>query len=104
MAFAIITRGERVDHMFQIVSIEQNTNRHSTIDSGFCSEPEARSTAKDRIHRRFVDAAYDYSTYRILAVIMHDVARFCTSGERARAGDPTGWIGVRQLAVQRVWG
>jgi hypothetical protein len=25
-----------------------------------------------------------------LAVIMHDVARFCTSGERARAGDPTG--------------
>jgi hypothetical protein len=39
-----------------------------------------------------------------LAVIMHDVAYFCTSGERARAGYPTGWIGVRQLAVQRVWG
>jgi hypothetical protein len=39
-----------------------------------------------------------------LTVIMHDVARFCTSGERARASYPTGWIGVRQLAVQRVWG
>jgi hypothetical protein len=32
---------------------------------------------------------------------MHHVARFCTSGERVHAGDPTGWIGVRQLAVQR---
>ena len=39
-----------------------------------------------------------------LAAIMHHVARFCTSVERARAGDPTGWIGVRPLAVQRVWG
>jgi len=63
--------------MFQIVSIEQNTNRHSTIAAGFCSEPEARSTAKDWIDRRFGDAVYDYSkgcwwlldggrTYRIL--------------------------------------
>jgi hypothetical protein len=40
----------------------------------------------------------------VLTVIMHEVARFCTSGERARAGNPTGWIGVRRLAVQRVWG
>jgi hypothetical protein len=32
------------------------------------------------------------------------VAGFCTSGERVHAGDPTGWIGVRQLAVQHVWG
>jgi hypothetical protein len=40
----------------------------------------------------------------LLAWIMHHVARFCTSGEWVRAGDPTGWIGVRQLAVQRVWG
>jgi hypothetical protein len=39
-----------------------------------------------------------------LAVIMHRVARFCTSGERAHIGYPTFWIGVRQLAVRRVWG
>jgi hypothetical protein len=37
-----------------------------------------------------------------LPVIMHHAAGFCASGERARTGDPTGWIGVRQLAVQRV--
>jgi hypothetical protein len=39
----------------------------------------------------------------LLAAIMRHVARFCRSGERARAGDPTGWVGVRQLAVRRVW-
>jgi hypothetical protein len=27
-----------------------------------------------------------------LARIMHDGRRFCTSGERARTGGPTGWI------------
>jgi hypothetical protein len=32
------------------------------------------------------------------------VARFCMSVERVRAGDPTSWIGVRPLAVQRIWG
>ena len=35
---------------------------------------------------------------------MHHVTRFCMSVERVRAGDPTGWIGVRPLAVQRIWG
>jgi len=34
-----------------------------------------------------------------LAVIMRHMARFCMSVERARAGDPTSWIGVRPLAV-----
>ena len=29
---------------------------------------------------------------------------FLHVGERARVGDPTDWIGVRRLAVQRVWG
>jgi len=38
-----------------------------------------------------------------LARIMHHGAHFCTSGRRSRAGDPSVWIGVRQLAVQRVW-
>jgi len=35
----------------------------------------------------------------VLAVIMRHMARFCMSVERARAGDPTSWIGVRPLAV-----
>ena len=39
-----------------------------------------------------------------LAAIMHDVARFCACVERASASNPTGWIGVMRLAVQRVWG
>ena len=38
-----------------------------------------------------------------LAAIMHDVAHFCRSVERACVGDPTCWIGLRQLAVRRVW-
>src|ERR1700722_15703838 len=33
---------------------------------------------------------------------MHHVARFCMSVERARASDPTSWIGVRPFAVRRV--
>jgi hypothetical protein len=37
-----------------------------------------------------------------LAAIMHHVARFCMSVERARATDPTSCIGVRPLAVRRV--
>jgi hypothetical protein len=32
------------------------------------------------------------------------MARFCTFIEGARAGNPTGWIGVGQLVVRRVWG
>src|SRR5271168_2871421 len=38
-----------------------------------------------------------------LAAIMHDVAHFCRSVERACVGGPTCWIGLRQLAVRRVW-
>jgi hypothetical protein len=38
-----------------------------------------------------------------LARIMHHAACFCTSVEQMRASDPSGWIGVRSLAVQRVW-
>jgi hypothetical protein len=38
-----------------------------------------------------------------LAAIMRHMADLCTSGERARAGVPTGWIGVTPLAVQRAW-
>jgi hypothetical protein len=35
---------------------------------------------------------------------MHHVPLFFTPGLRAHAIDPSIWIGVRQLAVQRVWG
>src|SRR5262245_53458859 len=38
-----------------------------------------------------------------LARIMHHAACFCTSVEQMRASDPSGWISVRPLAVQRVW-
>jgi len=37
-----------------------------------------------------------------LAVIIREMASFFIFGEQARADDPP-WIGVRQLAVQRVW-
>ena len=47
--------------MFQIVCIDQNTRRPSTIAAGFCSETEARSSAEEWIDRWFVDATYDYS-------------------------------------------
>ena len=39
-----------------------------------------------------------------LAAIMHHGSLFCTPGCRTHAGDPSVWIGVRQLAVQHVWG
>jgi hypothetical protein len=38
-----------------------------------------------------------------LARIMHHASRFCAPAWRAQAIDPSVWIGVRQLAVQRVW-
>jgi hypothetical protein len=37
-----------------------------------------------------------------LARIMHHASRFCPSGRRTHAVDPSVWIGVRQLAVQRI--
>jgi hypothetical protein len=37
-----------------------------------------------------------------LAVIMHEVAHFCRSVERACGGGPSRWIGVMPLAVRRV--
>jgi hypothetical protein len=59
----------------------------------------------DLLRSPLVPRHSDYdSLAESLAAIMHHVARFCTSVEWVRAGDPTGWIGVRQLAVQRVWG
>jgi hypothetical protein len=38
-----------------------------------------------------------------LARIMHDAERFRISDQGSRAGDPSVWRGVRQLAVQHVW-
>jgi hypothetical protein len=39
---------------------------------------------------------------RDLSAIMHHVAHFFTSGWRSSVGDPSVWIGVRQLAAQRI--
>jgi hypothetical protein len=39
----------------------------------------------------------------VQARIMHQVARFCMRVDQARGSDPSGWIGVRGLGVQRVW-
>jgi tellurite resistance protein TehA-like permease len=41
--------------------------------------------------------------FSVLARIMHHASRFCAPAWRAQAIDPSVWIGVRQLAVQRVW-
>jgi len=38
----------------------------------------------------------------VLARIMHHAGRFCRSDQRSRAGDPSVWIGVRPLLMQRV--
>jgi hypothetical protein len=35
---------------------------------------------------------------------MHHASLFCTPGWRTHAVDPSVWIDVRELAVQRVWG
>ena len=40
---------------------------------------------------------------KVLARIMHQVARFCMRVDQARGGNPIDGIGVRPLAVQRVW-
>jgi hypothetical protein len=37
-----------------------------------------------------------------LAAIMHHASRFCSLGWRPHAIDPSVWIGLRQLAVQRI--
>jgi hypothetical protein len=39
----------------------------------------------------------------VLAAIMHHASLFCTLGWHTHAVDPSVWIGVRELAVQRVW-
>jgi hypothetical protein len=53
--------------------------------------------SRDRLARR-LDMASN------LARIMHHAERFCTSVWWPRADNPSGWICVRQLAAQRVWG
>jgi hypothetical protein len=39
----------------------------------------------------------------VLTRIMHHVEHFARLSGGSRAGNPSGWIGVRLLAVQRVW-
>ena len=41
-------------------------------------------------------------SFYCLPRIMHLASRFCTRSRRVHAVDPSGWIGVRQLAVQCV--
>ena len=45
---------------------------------------------------------YGSDINRSLAAIMHHASRFCPPGWRTHAVDPSVWIGVRQLAVQRI--
>jgi hypothetical protein len=40
------------------------------------------------------------SIHTDLTAIMRHMAGLCMSGERARAGNPTGWVGVMPLAVR----
>jgi hypothetical protein len=47
--------------MYQIVCVSGETNRHSTVASGFSDEAEAWDTAQNWINSRFLDAAYDHS-------------------------------------------
>jgi hypothetical protein len=47
--------------MYQIVCVSSESDRHSTVASGFFDEAEARETAQNWIHSRFLDAAYDHS-------------------------------------------
>jgi len=47
--------------MYQIVCVTGETDRRSTVASGFCHEAEAWETAQNWINRRFLDAAYDHS-------------------------------------------
>jgi hypothetical protein len=35
---------------------------------------------------------------------MHHAERFARLSGGARTGNPSGWIGLKQLALQRVWG
>ena len=50
-----------------------------------------------------LERALDHVT-ALLTRIMRELGRFCSSDWRPCADDPSGWIGVRLLAVQRVWG
>ena len=47
---------------------------------------------------------YDRERVWQLARIMHHSGPFCMSSDRTRADVPSGEIGVKQLALQRVWG
>ncbi len=63
------------------IGIHQKTNAH-----GFRLSGERRTNS---------DSA--------LARIMHHAERFARLSGGSRAGNPSGWIGVSPLAVQRVW-
>jgi hypothetical protein len=53
--------------MYQIVCVTGETDRRSTVASGFCDEAEAWETAQNWINRRFLDAAYDHSKGMLVA-------------------------------------
>jgi hypothetical protein len=69
--------------MYQIVCVTGETDRRSTIASGFCDEAEAWETAQNWINRRFLNAAYDHSkecwwlldSHRQIHRIMVDAAK-----------------------------
>jgi hypothetical protein len=87
------------------------------LEQGSKDFQKSRAWWSTKIHQRRNDSLLRYLwharnadehtieavTLTHLARIMHHAGRFCTSGRRSRAGDPSVWIGVRQLAVQHVW-
>ena len=51
---------------------------------------------------KMAEKKHRVAVIRALAAIMRHVSRFCPLGWRTHAVDPSVWIGVRQLAVQRI--
>jgi hypothetical protein len=50
----------------------------------------------------YVQSENPHLLSRLLAAIMHHASRFCPPGRRTHAVDPSVWIGVSQLAAQRI--
>ncbi|MDR3388994.1 MAG: hypothetical protein P4L92_18295, partial [Rudaea sp.] len=56
----------------------------------------------DELMRSSVFEFNKQAFFHELTRIMPHAGRFCRSDQRSRAGDPSVWIGVRPLLMQRV--
>jgi hypothetical protein len=66
-------------------------------------KPTNATFSFDTGHTTFKSIHWGRAGEQLLTAIMHHAERFYTSDWRARVGDPSGWINVRPLTVQRVW-